>query len=458
MLLDCLGRDSLVRLIYERGLPTSRRNDDRSETLARSYRGDVATLINDLSQADLVEVFRKLTFEIDGVECYLSNPGKYRRDDLRTFATKAFAGEDVPLPAPFTRLEVEESDEADEVDESDDAEPADEDDADEGDRAFSSIGADWSRPRKITRVMRRLGWRVPGHLRTERFQQLIEELRALGLEACLADEQATILDEASDSPRISSRIRLRRRDSSTRGSDAREPEQIVPDEDVDLSDAQPLLEDEKVAHLSLNRDARFIYFIKERSIWAVPRADAKQAKAKAKKVASFDLHLDHDRFLYFIDADGDLARKERAPRDVADPTVSLLGWAVIHSDGIVDPREVAELRRTLQDNGQTKTGAENNNSTLEAAITVVCAASLAVKERLVGQLFRIATADGLLADEEVSLLKKVEQRLLPGSELLTTMIDEWRAEHAEPAEPQTRGSQLIDDILSILQTSTQWQH
>src|SRR5690349_15739882 len=92
-LLDCLGRDSLVRLIYERGLPTSRRNDDRSETLARSYRGDVATLINDLSQADLVEVFRKLTFKIDGVECYLSNPGKYRRDDLRTFAIKAFAGE-----------------------------------------------------------------------------------------------------------------------------------------------------------------------------------------------------------------------------------------------------------------------------------------------------------------------------------------------------------------------------
>lgn len=454
-LLDCLGRDSLVRLIVARGLPRSRENDERRETLARSYRGDVAALINDLTHAELVDVFRQLSFHVDGEDCYLSNPGKYRRDELRLFAARAFAEQDVELPAPFSRIEPEEP--LDDL-EADDAGMIDDGETDDGeadDRPFGTVSAAWSRPRKLARVMRRLGWRVPERLRTERFQQLIMELRALGLEVCLADDrQASVLDETAESPGIAARIRLRRPHSPTGGLDAEHAE-----EEVDLSDAHLLLAHEKIAHLALKRDPGLLYFVKENSIWAATRAEANQPKPRARRIASLDLSLDHDHFVYYIDGDGDLARRERdATRDAADPTLSLLGWAVIHSDGVVDPREVAELRRSLKGSGQTDNAAGRELATLDAAITVACTAPRVVKERLVGQLFKIATADRQLADEEAALLKMIEQRLLPGSEKLTTLIEEWRAEHLQSVEPQTRGDQLIDDILSLLQTSTQWQN
>ena len=140
-------------------------------------------------------------------------------------------------------------------------------------------------------------------------------------------------------------------------------------------------------------------------------------------------------------------------RDIDEPTLSLLGWAVIHSDGIVDPREIAELQCVLNDSGRRDNRMDYELLSLDAAITIACAASPVSRERLVGQLFKIATADGLLAEEEVNLLKMVEQRLLPGSQLLTRMIDDWRSVNAESAKPQTRGDQLIEDILSILQSS-----
>jgi len=73
--LDYLGRSTLVRLIQERTLSTSRENDERHKTLAHSYRRDQEAFVNDLNRAELVLLFRKLTFLIGDEEFYLSNPG-----------------------------------------------------------------------------------------------------------------------------------------------------------------------------------------------------------------------------------------------------------------------------------------------------------------------------------------------------------------------------------------------
>src|SRR2546421_742779 len=100
-LLDCLGRDSLVRLIRDRGLIPDRENDERRKTLAHSYHGDIEALIDELSRADLVSIFRQLVFEVGGEEVYLPNPGKYRLEELRAFALRGFAGRRVRVPGDF---------------------------------------------------------------------------------------------------------------------------------------------------------------------------------------------------------------------------------------------------------------------------------------------------------------------------------------------------------------------
>jgi hypothetical protein len=56
-LLDQLDRDALVRLRHLRGLPGGNNNEERRETLARSYRGDVEELIRQLEYNDLIAIF-----------------------------------------------------------------------------------------------------------------------------------------------------------------------------------------------------------------------------------------------------------------------------------------------------------------------------------------------------------------------------------------------------------------
>jgi hypothetical protein len=68
---------------------------------------------------------------------------------------------------------------------------------------------------------------------------------------------------------------------------------------------------DKVARLGIERDNDLMYFIKNGDVWAVPRKQKGQPKGKPQKVADVGLDMDYSRYLYFLDSDGDVARKER---------------------------------------------------------------------------------------------------------------------------------------------------
>jgi hypothetical protein len=68
---------------------------------------------------------------------------------------------------------------------------------------------------------------------------------------------------------------------------------------------------EKVAKLGITRDNDFMYYIKSGDVWRTPRKKPGQPKGKAQKVAAAGIDLDYGKYLYFIDGDGDIARKER---------------------------------------------------------------------------------------------------------------------------------------------------
>jgi hypothetical protein len=226
-LLDCLGRSTLVRLIYQRGLAPSRENDERRKTLAHSYRGDVEGLVGDLNRQDLITLFRQLTFVVGHEEVYLSNPAKFRLEELRAFAIRGFVGRRVRIPEDFSPASALDDDE-DELDGDDrDDEPivddseAETDGDDEGRAGHADVLGDladvWSRPRLISRVMHLHGWEVPQRLRTGRFQELLEHLRSIGVEACLADDpDAAVLDQHAESPGIAAKLRLRRASAHAR--------------------------------------------------------------------------------------------------------------------------------------------------------------------------------------------------------------------------------------------------
>jgi hypothetical protein len=69
---------------------------------------------------------------------------------------------------------------------------------------------------------------------------------------------------------------------------------------------------DKIARLGIERDNNLMYYIKNGDVWAVPRKRPGQPKGKAEKVASPGIEMDYSRFIYFLDGDGDVARKERS--------------------------------------------------------------------------------------------------------------------------------------------------
>ncbi len=206
-LLECLGRDGLVRLMRERGLPPTRENDDRRSCLARSFRGDVSGFISELTREELVSIFRSSTFEVRGDEAYLSNPSKYRLDELRAFALNAFAGLDVRTPGEFCSVPTPSEDELElQVGEQEECVS----DLDIG--SLGRVSEEWSRPRLISRLLRHMGRKVPSRLRTVRFHELLADLAARGIEACLSDDpEDSPLGDGTESPGISAKLRLRLR-------------------------------------------------------------------------------------------------------------------------------------------------------------------------------------------------------------------------------------------------------
>src|SRR3569623_611855 len=68
---------------------------------------------------------------------------------------------------------------------------------------------------------------------------------------------------------------------------------------------------EKIAKLGIKRDNDMMYYIKTGDVWATPRKKPGQPKGKAAKVATAGVEMDYSKYLYYLDGDGDIARKER---------------------------------------------------------------------------------------------------------------------------------------------------
>ena len=68
---------------------------------------------------------------------------------------------------------------------------------------------------------------------------------------------------------------------------------------------------EKIAKLGIKRDNDMMYYIKTGDVWATPRKKPGQPKGKAAKVAAAGIEMDYSKYLYYLDGDGDVARKER---------------------------------------------------------------------------------------------------------------------------------------------------
>jgi DNA-binding protein HU-beta len=68
---------------------------------------------------------------------------------------------------------------------------------------------------------------------------------------------------------------------------------------------------EKIAKLGIKRDNDMMYYIKSGDVWATPRKKPGQPKGKAAKVAAAGVEMDYSKYLYYLDGDGDIARKER---------------------------------------------------------------------------------------------------------------------------------------------------
>ena len=68
---------------------------------------------------------------------------------------------------------------------------------------------------------------------------------------------------------------------------------------------------EKIAKLGIKRDNDMMYYIKNGDVWATPRKKPGQPKGKAAKVQAAGVEMDYSKYLYYLDGDGDVARKER---------------------------------------------------------------------------------------------------------------------------------------------------
>ena len=69
---------------------------------------------------------------------------------------------------------------------------------------------------------------------------------------------------------------------------------------------------DKIARLGIVRDNDMMYYIKNGDVWATPRKQKGQPKGKAQKIESTGLALDYSKYIYYLDGDGDVARKARA--------------------------------------------------------------------------------------------------------------------------------------------------
>ncbi len=251
-LLDRIPGKALKRLCKLRELPLAGSVEELRKALARSYGRQVDNLLVDLRREDLSKLFRGAV-PFEGVDYYLPRRGQQSKDALQNLAWQLFAHNQLPqalVPASQLDLEASSEDEDDEEDEPyepvndnhfrriHDAEGDEEDDPYEegenpplglservngimdqqgamggpGHPLREGLTEGWSRPRSLSRLLQALDMAVPQRLRVSRFQEVIDHLEKLGIEAVQADDETlTPFTRDSPSPGIASKVRLRLR-------------------------------------------------------------------------------------------------------------------------------------------------------------------------------------------------------------------------------------------------------
>jgi len=96
---------------------------------------------------------------------------------------------------------------------------------------------------------------------------------------------------------------------------------------VDLEIGQPAEPTtEVIARTRIRRDSDLSYYIKQGDVWAIPRATPGGGKPQARLIVKAGVEMDYERYLYFLDGDGDVARRSKpggVPEDVERFTVRL---------------------------------------------------------------------------------------------------------------------------------------
>ena len=77
--------------------------------------------------------------------------------------------------------------------------------------------------------------------------------------------------------------------------------------------AEPIADDPdgKIARLGIKRDLSSMYYIKNGDVWAVARKAPGKPAMPAFIVATAGIEMDYETYLYYLDNDGDVARKQR---------------------------------------------------------------------------------------------------------------------------------------------------
>lgn len=68
---------------------------------------------------------------------------------------------------------------------------------------------------------------------------------------------------------------------------------------------------DKIARTGIVRDNDLMYYVKNGDVWATPRKQAGKPKGKSRKIADAGITLDYSKYIYYVDGDGDVARKAR---------------------------------------------------------------------------------------------------------------------------------------------------
>lgn len=242
------------------------------------------------------------------------------------------------------------------------------------------LSTEWSRPRRIDRVLILIGMEVPQRLRTARFQELVNFLWRRGVEMQLADGSEPFSCNSA-SPGIHARVRLRKSAAAARLRYA-----------VQL----PSKSSSPCAALSHATDAQ-----------SAPDATQEAADIAASVVQIGLVVSQSDHFTHPLEVEKIRARAQRDSVSLA-PTARVRLLSIVDADG--SKIDVEEVTRKIT-------------------------ARLDLSDRcdVFEHLFEIATADGIIVPEEAEALRWFERALQPRPGLLEELLRRHDATRAKRA-------------------------